>query len=147
MVKKDACPKKAKAVSKKTPAAATRKQMKETQVKKEPAANVQPASVTKNSSEELQNNRIIVDCSTSNQMNQLTVNECLKEPLTKYIKQELGIRRTRSSTFIESCDEKPTKKKIKADPDTSDTKQKEFPSKVSNFKSIVHIDLSSDEDD
>ena len=143
MVKKAACPKKAKAVSKKAPAAATRKQTKKTQVKKEPAANEQPAAITKDSSEELQKNRIIVESSPSNQMPQLIKNECFDETQTKCVKEEPGINRTRSSTFIESCAEEPAEKKIKADPEA---KQKEFPSKVSKFKSIIYVDLSSDEE-
>jgi hypothetical protein len=141
MVKKAACPKKAKAVSKKAPAAATRKQTKKTQVKKEPAANEQPAAITKDSSEELQKNRIIVESSPS--MPQLIENECFDETQTKCVKEEPGINRTRSSTFIESCAEEPAEKKIKADPEA---KQKEFPSKVSKFKSIIYVDLSSDEE-
>jgi hypothetical protein len=69
-------------------------------------------------------------------MPQLSVDEILKEPQTKCIKEEPGIRRTRSSTLIESCDEEPAEKKIKADPDA----------KPSNFKSIIYIDLVSDEE-
>ena len=141
MVKKAACPKKAKAVSKKAPAAATRKQMKETHVKKEPAANERPAAITKDSSEELQKNRIIVESSPS--MPQLIENECFDETQTKCVKEEPGINRTRSSSLIESCAEEPAEKKIKADPEA---KQKEFPSKVSKFKSIIYVDLSSDEE-
>ena len=112
MVKKAACPKKAKAVSKKAPAAATRKQTKKTQVKKEPAANEQPAAITKDSSEELQKNRSVLESCTSNQMPQLIKNESLEEPQTKCIKEDPGISRTRSSTFIDSCVEEPAKKKI-----------------------------------
>jgi hypothetical protein len=109
-------------------------------VKKEPAANEQPSTITKHSSEELQTNRVVVERSTSNLMPTsppLSVNESLEEPQTKCIKQEPGISRTRSSTLIESCAEEPAKKKIKADPDA----------KPSNFKSIIYIDLASDEDD
>jgi hypothetical protein len=91
------------------------------------------STTTKDSSEELQKNR----------MNQLTVNECINESQTKCVKEEPGINRTRSSTFIESCAEEPAEKKIKADPEA---KQKEFPSKVSKFKSIIYVDLSSDEE-
>nr|CAH0108172.1 unnamed protein product [Daphnia galeata] len=48
------------------------------------------------------------------------------------------ISRTRPST-IKACIEEPLKKKIKADPDAK-------PSNLSNFKSIIYIDLSSDEE-
>ena len=110
------------------------------QVKKEPASNERPSTITKHSSEELQTNRVVVERSTSNLMPPsppLSVNESLEEPQTKCIKQEPGISRTRSSTLIESCPEEPAKKKIKADPDA----------KPSNFKSIIYIDLASDEED
>jgi hypothetical protein len=119
---------------------ATKKPLEEPQVKKEPAANERPSTITKHSSEDLQTNRVVVERSTSNLMPPsppLSVNESLEEPQTKCIKQEPGISRTRSSTLIESCAEEPAKKKIKADPDA----------KPSNFKSIIYIDLASDEDD
>jgi hypothetical protein len=64
------------------------------------------------SSEELQKNRNVAELSMSNQMPQLSVNESLEEPQTKCIKEDPGISRTRSSTFIESCVEEPAKKKI-----------------------------------
>jgi hypothetical protein len=108
-----------------------------TQVKKEPPAKERPSTITKDSSEELQKNRIVVEGSLSNQMPQLSVNDCLDEPQQKCVKEEPGISRTRLSTPIESCVEEPAKKKIKADPDA----------KPSNFKSIIYIDLASDEDD
>jgi hypothetical protein len=76
-------------------------------------------------------------------MPQLIENECFDETQTKCVKEEPGINRTRPSTFIESCAEEPAEKKIKADPEA---KQKEFPSKVSKFKSIIYVDLSSDEE-
>ena len=72
-------------------------------------------------------------------MPQLKVNECLNEPQTKYVKQEPGISRTRPST-IKACVEEPLKKKIKTDPDAKT-------SNLSNFKSIIYIDLSSNEED
>ena len=118
---------------------ATKKPFEQPQVKKEPAANERSASITKDSSEELQKERIIVECSTLNQMPQLKVNECLNEPQTKYVKQEPGISRTRPST-IKACVEEPLKKKIKTDPDAKT-------SNLSNFKSIIYIDLSSNEED
>ena len=119
---------------------ATKKPLKETQVKKEPAANERPASNTKDSPEELQKNRSVLEISTSNLMPQLSVNECLQGTQTKCVKEELDIRRTRKSTLIKSCAEEPAEKKIKADPDAK-------PSKLSKFKSIIYIDLLSDEED
>ncbi len=119
---------------------ATIKPSEETQVKKEPTANVQPALVTKDSSEELQKNRNVAELSTSNQMPPsppLSINESLEEPQTKCVKEEPGISRMRSSTLIESCAEEPAIKKIKTDPNA----------KLSNFKSIIYIDLLSDEQD
>jgi hypothetical protein len=101
------------------------------------------STTTKDSSEELQKNRMVLERSTSNQMNQLTVNECINESQTKCVKEEPGISRTRKSSLSESCAEEPAGKKIKTDPDA---KQKEFPSKVSSFKCIIYIDLSSDEE-
>ncbi len=115
---------------------ATKKPFEEPQVKKEPAANEQPAAITKDSSEELQKNRSVLELSTSNQMLQLIKNESLEETQTKCVIEEPGIRRTRSSTLIESCTEEPAEKKIKADPDA----------KPSNFKSIIYIDLALDEE-
>jgi hypothetical protein len=94
----------------------------------------QSSTITKDSSANPLKNRSVAELSLSNQMPQLSVDEILKEPQTKCIKEEPGIRRTRSSTLIESCAEEPVKKKIKADPDAK-------PSKVSNFKSIIYIDL------
>jgi hypothetical protein len=119
---------------------ATKKPFKETQLKKEPAANERPASNSKDSPEDLQKNRSVPEISTSNLMPQLSVNEGLQETQTKCVKEELGIRRTRKSTLIESCAEEPAEKKVKADPDTK-------PSKLSKFKSIIYIDLLSDEQD
>ena len=101
------------------------------------------STTTKDSSEELQKNRMVLERSTSNQMNQLTVTECINESQTKCVKEEPGISRTRKSSLSESCAEEPAGKKIKTDPDA---KQKEFPSKVSSFKCIIYIDLSSDEE-
>jgi hypothetical protein len=96
----------------------------------------QSSTITKDSSANPLKNRSVAELSLSNQMPQLSVDEILKEPQTKCIKEEPGIRRTRSSTLIESCDEEPAEKKIKADPDA----------KPSNFKSIIYIDLVSDEE-
>ena len=64
------------------------------------------------SSEELQKNRNVAESSLSNPIPQLSVNECLDESQTKCVKEEPGIRRTRSSTLIESCIEEPAKKKF-----------------------------------
>jgi hypothetical protein len=97
----------------------------------------QSSKITKDSSEDPLKNRSVAELSLSNQMPQLSVDEILKEPQTKCIKEEPGIRRTRSSTLTESCDEEPAEKKIKTDPDA----------KPSNFKSIIYIDLASDEED
>ena len=101
---------------------ATKKPSKDPQVNKEPEANVRPASITKDSPEELQKNRSFLERSTSNQMSQLSVNEILDEPQTKCIKEEPGIIGTRSSTPIKSCVEEPAKKKIKADLDANPSK-------------------------
>jgi hypothetical protein len=101
---------------------ATKKPCEEPQVKKEPAANEQPAAITKDSSEELQKNRSVLESCTSNQMPQLIKNESLEEPQTKCIKEEPGISRTRSSSLIDSCVEEPAIKKIKADTDANPSK-------------------------
>ena len=101
---------------------ATKKPSEDSQVKKEPAANEQPAAITKDSSEELQKNRSVLESCTSNQMPQLIKNESLEEPQTKCIKEEPGISGTRSSSLIDSCVEEPAIKKIKADPDANPSK-------------------------
>jgi hypothetical protein len=101
---------------------ATKKPSEDSQVKKEPAANVQPASVTKDSSEDPQKNQSVLERSTSNQMLQLIKNESLEEAQTKCVKEEPGISRTRSSSLIDSCVEEPAIKKIKADPDANPSK-------------------------
>jgi hypothetical protein len=110
---------------------ATEKSSEDPQVKKEPTANVQPVLITEHSSEELQKNRSVLQRNTLNQMPQMRVNEILEQEE----EEEPCISRTRSSTLIESCVEESAKKKIKADPDA----------KPSKFKSIIYIDLSSEE--
>ena len=93
-------------------------------------------NLSSSSREKFKNFKVKLEQENFNQMPQLRINECSKEPQTKCIKEEPGIRRTRSSTLTESCDEEPAEKKIKADPDA----------KPSNFKSIIYIDLVSDEE-
>jgi hypothetical protein len=92
-------------------------------------------NLSSSSREKFKNFKVKLEQENFNLMPQLRVNECSKEPQTKCVKEEPVINRTRPSTPIESCVEKPAKKKIKTDPDA----------KPSNFKSIIYIELSSDE--
>lgn len=93
-------------------------------------------------------NRIVLEPSTC-QEPQPTVNKCLKEPHTN-VKVEPGICQTNSSTFTESCEE-PEKKKTKLDPDTDQEEEEEVliipSSKSTKFKSIMYVDLISEQED
>jgi len=105
--------------------------------------NLPPAT---RETEELQKNQIILELRTC-QRSQPTVNGYLKEPQTNVKKEQPGISQTHSSKFIESCEE-PVEKKIKID-HTTNTEEVSIiqPIKVSKFKSIIYIDLTSDQED
>jgi hypothetical protein len=94
---------------------------------------------------QLKKNRIVQEPSTC-QKPQPTVNKSLKEPQTN-VKVEPGICQTNSSTFTESCEE-PEKKKTKLDPDQEEEEVLIIPSsKSTKFKSIMYVDLISEQED
>jgi hypothetical protein len=96
---------------------------------------------------QLKKNRIVLEPSTC-QEPQPTVNKRLKEPQTN-VKVEPGIFQTHSSTFAESCEE-PEKKKTKLDPDTDQEEEEVLiipSSKSTKFKSIMYVDLISEQED
>jgi hypothetical protein len=111
-------------------------------LKGEPGTSKQSAIAT-DFAEELQKNQIVLQPRTC-QKPQPIVNECLKEPHTN-VKVESGICQMHSSTFTESCEE-PEKKKIKLDTDQEEVLIIQS-CKCSKFKSIIYVDLISDQED
>lgn len=123
---------------------ATREPFEKPLLKEEPWTSKQSAPIATDFVEELQKNLIVLQPRTC-QMSQPIVNECLKEPQTN-VKIESGICQTPSSTFTESCEE-PEKKKIKLDTDQEEEVLIIQSYKGSKFKSIIYIDLISDQED
>jgi hypothetical protein len=122
---------------------ATREPFEKPLLKEEPGTSKQSA-IAIDFAEELQKNQIVLQPRTC-QKPQPIVNEFLKEPHTN-VKVESGICQMHSSTFTESCEE-PEKKKIKLDTDQEEQVLIIQSCKCSKFKSIIYIDLISDQED
>jgi hypothetical protein len=121
----------------------TREPFEKPLLKEEPGTSKQSAPIATDFTEERQKNLIVLQPRTC-QKTQPIVNECLKEPQTN-VKVESGICQMHSSTFTESCEE-PEKKKIKLDTDQEEVLIIQS-SKSTKFKSIMYIDLISDQED
>ncbi|EFX80697.1 hypothetical protein DAPPUDRAFT_318409 [Daphnia pulex] len=123
---------------------ATKEPFEKPLLKEEPGTSKQSAIAT-DLAEELQKNQIVLQPRTC-QKPQPIVNEFLKEPQHTNVKVESGICQMHSSTFTESCEE-PEKKKIKLDTDQEEEVLIIQSCKCSKFKSIIYIDLISDQED
>ncbi|XP_046633318.1 pseudouridylate synthase 7 homolog isoform X2 [Daphnia pulicaria] len=122
----------------------TREPFEKPLLKEEPGTSKQSAPIATDFVLELQKNLVVLQPHTC-QKSQSIVNECLKEPQTN-VKVESGICQMHSSAFTKSCEE-PEKKKIKLDTDQEEEVLITQSCKGSKFKSIIYIDIISDQED